>query len=90
VLDERDDSARHEPASPDRRAAAGHLGDLDHPASGRHLDAAAVLRRRDLVRLDTLSGIDNDLDTIASHLRTITHGGSPHEGPIIASAIPAR
>jgi hypothetical protein len=75
VLDQRDDPTRHEPARPDGRAAAGHLGDLDDAAGGRNLEAAAVLRRRDLERLDALTRIDYDLDSIALHARTITHAG---------------
>src|SRR5580765_3448111 len=81
MLDQRDHPAGHEPAGPDRRAAPGHLGHLDHPARGRHLETAAVLRRRDLEGLDALAGIDNDLDAIALHARTIAQRTIRHDTP---------
>lgn len=79
MLDQGDDPARHEAAGPDGRAAAGHLGHFDDTASGRHLEPAAVLRRRDLECLDALAGIDHDLDAIALHVWTITQRTIRHD-----------
>ena len=72
MLDEGDQPARHEPAGPDRRPATGDLADLDDAAGGRDLEPPAVLRRRDLERLDRPGpGVDHDLDPIATHARTV-------------------
>ena len=79
MLDEGDQPARHEPARPDGRAAAGHLADLDDAAGGRDLEPAAVLRGRDLERLDALARIDHDFDPIASHTRTIPRLSMRHD-----------
>src|SRR5439155_6311951 len=67
MLDEGDQPARHEPAGPHRRAAAGDLADLDDATGRRHLESAAVLRRDDVEGLNALAGVDDDLDAIASH-----------------------
>src|SRR5918999_5763787 len=65
VLDERDDAAGHEARGTYRRAAAGHLADLDDAAGSRHLEPPTRPGRRDLERLNALPGIDDGLDTIA-------------------------
>src|SRR5207253_728661 len=71
VLDEGDESARHEPARPDGRTAAGDLADLDDTARGRHFEPPPVLGRDDVKRLRPLARVDHDLNPIASHRATI-------------------
>jgi hypothetical protein len=83
MLDERDQAGRHEPPSSNRDARPGDLADLDHAPTGDHLDPAPRSGRRDLERLDTLAGVDDSLDAIAFHPRSLAVAssvGSPRRG----------
>ena len=71
MLDEGDEAVGHEPACPDRRARAGHLANLHDAARGDDLEPPAGPRGRDLERLRALAGIDDGLDSIALHRRTV-------------------
>jgi hypothetical protein len=73
VLDEGDQSGRHEPSGPDGCAGPGHLANLDDAPSRDHLDPSAGLRRHDLERLDTLSRVDDGFHSIALHARMLAH-----------------
>ena len=74
VLDERKDSARHEPCGAHGGATSGDLGNLDDASAGRDLDATPVARRLDLVDSNLATGVDDDLDPITSHAFTLTRG----------------
>lgn len=80
VLDERDEAARHEAAGTDGNAGPGHLADLDHAAGGHDLDPPARSRRHDVEGLDALPRIDDGLDSIAFHGRTIVHATQRRNG----------
>jgi hypothetical protein len=82
-LDKRYDPARHEPGSPDGRAGAGHLGDLDHPAPVLDFDPPARARRGDLIRAGAVADIDDDLDAVTLHIAHLTNRTSiryPNKG----------
>jgi hypothetical protein len=67
VLDERNDTAGHEPGRAHRFAGARHLGHLDDAAPGGDLDPATRASRENLVGPGAVVRSDHDLDTIASH-----------------------
>lgn len=81
MLDEGQDSARHEACGAHGGATSGDLGNLDDPSAGRDLDATPVTRRFDLVDSNLAPGVDDDLNPITSHAFTLTeasHPRSPH------------
>ncbi len=67
VLDQGDDPRGHEASRPDRRTATSDLGDLDDPATLRHLDPPAGTGGFDLIGSSRSTGVDDDLDTITPH-----------------------
>jgi hypothetical protein len=67
MLDHCHHAAGHEPPGANRLAGSSDLGDLDHSASGRHLDPPAGPRGNDLVRSDAVTGVHHDLDPVPSH-----------------------
>jgi hypothetical protein len=79
MLDEGEDTTRHELCAADRRSSACHLGDGDHPAAGGDLDTATGTRRLDLVRPDITAGVDDDLYPVTLHEidNVQTHPKSP-------------
>src|SRR5438045_935744 len=66
VLDDRQDSRRHETSRAHDASVARQLADLDARARAAHLDAAAGARRLDdVLTRDAASGVDQNLDEIS-------------------------
>jgi hypothetical protein len=71
MLDKGDQTGSHESAGADGRTRSGHLGHLDDAACSGDLDPSPGPARDDLERLSALSSIDNGLDAITLHGRSI-------------------
>ena len=67
MLNESEDSARHELRAANGRAAPRYLCDRDHASSGRDLDAPAGTRRLNVVCAYVTAGVDDDLYAVALH-----------------------
>ena len=67
VLNESEDSARHELRAANGCAAAGYLRDRHHSSSGRDLDAPTGTRRLNVVSTYVTAGVDDDLYAVTLH-----------------------
>jgi hypothetical protein len=67
VLNESEDSTRHELRAANRRTAAGYLCDRDHPSPGRDLDAPAGTRRLNVVGAYVTAGVDDNFYAVTLH-----------------------
>ena len=67
MLDESEDSARHELRAANGGAAPCYLCDRDHPSPGRDLDAPAGTRRLDVVSAYVTAGVDDNFYAVALH-----------------------
>jgi hypothetical protein len=69
VLHEGKHPAGHELCTPNRRPAAGYLGDRDHASASRNLNAPAGARRLNLIGAHVTAGVDDDLHAVTLHVR---------------------
>jgi hypothetical protein len=67
VLDQRNHPTRHEARGPHHRPTPCDLDDLDRAAADRRLHAPARARGDHVERLDTVAGVDHDLDPVTAH-----------------------
>src|SRR5262249_7158074 len=67
VFHERHETAGHEPAGPDWRAATRDFGHFDDAPGGGDLDPAAGSGGHDVEGLAALAGVDDGFDSISLH-----------------------
>ena len=82
MLDDGDDSTRHETSRTDDLTAPGDLGHLDRPLCNEYVDPTAFASRGDFEPPHLVAGVDQDLDSVPLHNCTRVEEGFATAGQV--------